>query len=313
MRVEARTLLSSLSERRPLFHSEADFQHSLAWEIQKSHPEAQVRLEVPLSGIAGRAALDIVVRLGTSVYAFELKYFKGALRTAHDGETFRLPATVARDISRYDACKDVGRLEHAVGSGQACRGFFIALSNDPGFWLSSERQGSIDEAFKIHDGRTLSGELRWTERAGAGTTKGRESAIELCGHYPLQWIEYSQIACSGCGRFRCLVVDVESGKAPTPSPDPTLRAAAPEAKSAIGSGSSTGKDGLREFLRSAMGTSVELSFAEVEAFLGTLPNSARVHRAWWSGVKSHPHAIWEHEGYRARPDLALERVCFLKV
>lgn len=311
--MDVQSLLFSLARRRPLFHSEADFQHAFAWEIQKASPKATVRLEVPLAGLAGRAALDIVVRMDKSVFAFEVKYFKGALKTVHDGETFKLPATVARDISRYDACKDVGRLEHAVGSRQADSGFFVALSNDPRFWLSSERQESIDEAFKIHDGRTLSGELVWSERAGTGTIKGREAAIRLCGRYPLRWTEYSQVAGSSCGRFRCLVVDVRSGKARIPFPDSKVGAAAPEAISASGSGSSTGKASLREFLRSTMGTSVEMTFAEVEAFLGRLPNSARVHRAWWSGVKSHPHAIWEHEGYRAWPDLDLERVCFFKV
>jgi len=34
-----------LSKERPLFHSEADFQHALAWAIHKNYPDVEVRLE----------------------------------------------------------------------------------------------------------------------------------------------------------------------------------------------------------------------------------------------------------------------------
>ena len=38
-------LMSKLRKRRPIFHSEADFQHALAWEIHLANPSHQVRLE----------------------------------------------------------------------------------------------------------------------------------------------------------------------------------------------------------------------------------------------------------------------------
>ena len=38
-------VLRSLSCQRPIFHSEADFQHALAWLIHLQHPDAIVRLE----------------------------------------------------------------------------------------------------------------------------------------------------------------------------------------------------------------------------------------------------------------------------
>jgi hypothetical protein len=37
--------LPSLSRERPIFHSEADFQHALAWHIHPRHPDTRVRLE----------------------------------------------------------------------------------------------------------------------------------------------------------------------------------------------------------------------------------------------------------------------------
>ena len=38
-------LMSDLAVERPVFHSEADFQHSLAWSIHHKIPHGQVRLE----------------------------------------------------------------------------------------------------------------------------------------------------------------------------------------------------------------------------------------------------------------------------
>lgn len=42
------SLLNQLALKRPIFHSEADFQHTLAWEVHLSHPAAEVRLERPV-------------------------------------------------------------------------------------------------------------------------------------------------------------------------------------------------------------------------------------------------------------------------
>lgn len=39
------SLLLSLAVEKPIFHSEADFQHALAWRIHTVMPDAKVRLE----------------------------------------------------------------------------------------------------------------------------------------------------------------------------------------------------------------------------------------------------------------------------
>ncbi len=41
-------ILSSLAQYRPVFHSEADFQHTFAWEIHRWSPGASVRLKSPV-------------------------------------------------------------------------------------------------------------------------------------------------------------------------------------------------------------------------------------------------------------------------
>ena len=42
---ELESTLAGLSSSRPVFHSEADFQHALAWELHHAHPDVSVRLE----------------------------------------------------------------------------------------------------------------------------------------------------------------------------------------------------------------------------------------------------------------------------
>ena len=65
------SLIEDLSLLRPVFHSEADFQHALAWHIREVMPDCQVRLEFkPFP--AERVYLDIwLPTLGTAI---ELKY-----------------------------------------------------------------------------------------------------------------------------------------------------------------------------------------------------------------------------------------------
>lgn len=44
-RLNIRSLLTVLGDSRNVFHSEADFQHALAWHIHQKMPEIQIRLE----------------------------------------------------------------------------------------------------------------------------------------------------------------------------------------------------------------------------------------------------------------------------
>ena len=66
-------LMLGLSKSRPIFHSEADFQHAFAWQIHERLPDCQVRLEYnPLPAQKKRMYLDIWVQ--SLKVATELKY-----------------------------------------------------------------------------------------------------------------------------------------------------------------------------------------------------------------------------------------------
>lgn len=186
--------LSKLAVERPIFHSEADFQFSLAWQIQKDHPGAKIRLEAtPVRN----QRVDIDVQLDGERVAVELKYWHRAHQGIHAGESFDLSDQGAQPLSRYDFLKDVARCEAYVTTGFADRALAIALTNDPMYRTPGRATDGIDAAFRIHEGRALRGQLTWATRAGAGTTRSREAPIALLGEYSCGWRRYSTLATAG--------------------------------------------------------------------------------------------------------------------
>lgn len=177
-----------------------------SWQLKLLHPQAHMRLETRL--LPGER-LDILAMIGGERIAFELKYLVHRLTVSWAGELFELPAQAAHDIRRYDFVKDVGRLERHLDHGVADQGFAILLTNEPNHWQASSRGDVADAAYRLTEGRSLTGVLGWGERAGHGTTAGREAAIALRGTYELAWRPYSVTGGEeGHREFRYLVVQV---------------------------------------------------------------------------------------------------------
>lgn len=204
--------LERLSVRRPIFHSEADFQHELAWQIRAMHPELAVRLERPFPGRTS-GAIDIVASAGELRHAIELKYLSRSCELQLAGEDFRLKQHGAQDVRRYDVCKDVERMEDFC-AGSSCSASVIVLTNDPYYWRVREPSGTCAAAFNICQNRELSGELGWAEHTGTGTKKNREKAIILRGSYRLDWRDYSDLKPRG-GRFRYLHIRISHEGSPS--------------------------------------------------------------------------------------------------
>lgn len=172
-------LLRRLAVRRPVYHSEADFQHAFAWEAHEMDPALRVRLEthpepnVRLDLLLSRTDLERHT-------AVELKYLTAGWLGDVDGERFALKNHGAQDVRAYDVVKDVGRLERFVAARQGWNGVFVAITNDPSFWrpVAHGRVTNAD-AFRIYDGVILTGQRAWGPRTGPGTMRNREAAIEL--------------------------------------------------------------------------------------------------------------------------------------
>ena len=93
--------------------------------------------------------------------------------------------------------------------GEVCQaGCAVLLTNDSAYWKVPGTRDTVDGAFRIHEGRDITGELAWAQRAGPGTVKGRESPIRLRGSYQLRWREFSMFPGKAYGLFRYLAVPV---------------------------------------------------------------------------------------------------------
>lgn len=112
--IDPDALLAALAAERGIFHSEADFQHALAWRIRIDHPDAVIRLETrPERG----THLDVLENERGHRTALELKYLADRFTGVVGGEHFDLPRQGAHDISRSDVCRDVWRLETMITDG----------------------------------------------------------------------------------------------------------------------------------------------------------------------------------------------------
>jgi hypothetical protein len=201
-------ILGELAEQRPVFHSEADFQHALAWELHRQMPDVDVRLELPRVHAGKVLHVDIWMTREDSILALELKYKTRKLSVEVRSETFNLLDQSAQDIGRYDFIKDIQRLEQLRLGAPSMVGYTVLLTNDSSYWAQPRDPYCVDAVFRIPEGRVISGTLRWDERASPGTMRGREEPLDISGAYTIQWKDYSQAWVTGYGQFRYTVVEV---------------------------------------------------------------------------------------------------------
>ena len=204
--------LRRLSVQRPVFHSEADLQLALAWEMKRCDPMMRVRLETcPAAAIH----LDIAcTRVDLGRYsAIELKYLTRSWMGKVEGEEYNLKNHRAQDIRGYDVVKDIARIEVLVNDRANADGAVIVLTNDSYYWNPPQKIPDITNAseFRIHEGAVLSGCRSWGPRTGDGTKRGRERPIVLLGTYQMHWGEYSTVEGNRASEFRLLTVSIKGG------------------------------------------------------------------------------------------------------
>jgi hypothetical protein len=206
--VDIAAVLKDLAKQRPIFHSEADFQHALAWELHRRIPEVDVRLEVPKAHAGKLLHIDIWIAHGETALALELKYKTRELSVEIGGETFNLRSQSAQDLGRYDFIKDVQRLEQLCRGRANLVGYALFLTNDSSYWRQAPDAKCADGAYRIPEGRVIRGELAWAEHAGMGTTHGRQEPLIIRGAYTIQWRDYSRPFGAAHGRFRYTALKV---------------------------------------------------------------------------------------------------------
>ena len=115
-----RAALESLCKRRPIFHSEADFQHELACELSQAG-FSRVRVECRMEGIRVDILADNV--------AIELKYAPRNFSREWNGEKFAFSRIEHDEKDIHGLRKDVERLDGLIKSGAIENGFVVLLTN----------------------------------------------------------------------------------------------------------------------------------------------------------------------------------------
>lgn len=192
-----------LASRRPVFHSESDFQFAFAQSVAALDDRIGIRLEVPQRGEHRRTYVDLVCRDGQEVSLVEFKYVTRSWSgtDGHTDEHFDLRGHEALDLARLYFIHDVTRLEGWAAQQVCGNGFAVLLTNDDRLW-DHPPPGRVtrDQGYRLHEGRTLTGSLRW------GTPEAPFAANDrnLHGSYVAHWREYSQRDPRPGGKFRWL-------------------------------------------------------------------------------------------------------------
>ena len=204
MTVDIDSLMRELAQRRPVFHSEADFQFALSRQIEVEERDYEVRLERPFR--SGRRSRRVDIWLPHEEIAVELKYFTRRMCETVGDEVFDLKDHAATDLARYRFLADVQRLEGLLrdGAGAVRTGFAVLLTNAPGMWERPSRRTN-DGAFLVYDGRKdVTGKLQWSKDGSLLI----DDEISLGGSYTMNWKDYSDVVGVENGRFRYLCLSV---------------------------------------------------------------------------------------------------------
>ncbi|BBA98409.1 hypothetical protein RVR_4576 [Actinacidiphila reveromycinica] len=208
-------VMARLRHDRPVFHSEADLQHSFARVLWELAPEVSSRLEVrqDVPDTTGRRYLDLLCIGPSARTAIEFKYrtAKWTGTAGPDQEQYALRSHSAADLARLGFVSDIARLER-FGNRPDQNGLALLITNEAGLWLPSKQNDTRDREFRLHEGRTLPNRLLW----GGGDYP--RNTRTLHGAYTLNWQPYSLQDGPG-GEFRYLAVVTD----PVPVPDLTTR------------------------------------------------------------------------------------------
>lgn len=198
----------NLKNRRKVFHSEADLQFAIGWEIDKLITNSKIRFEQPFQ----EQSIDLVYCFNKDKIAVELKYKTSKLTVSEDDEFYNLKEHAALDIGRFDVLKDISRVESFIQSGFATKGFVLFITNCSAYWLNTTYSGSQnahDKEFRLIQDREITGSLKWPDEAKVTTYgKKRINGLNIRGNYKVNWDDYSIFSNEKNGIFRFVLFEV---------------------------------------------------------------------------------------------------------
>ncbi len=206
--ISIQKLMSNLSKHRRIFHSEADFQHALAWQIHTDFPDCEIRLEYkPIS--SENMSVDIWAWIGDIQIALEVKYPAAKYINKQQDETFHLDKGGPLGTARYGFLKDIQRLEKFSGRKDTLC-FAVLLTNQQRLWEAPQRgwKQECDYQFRIHQNQWVNGHKTWAPKTSRKTRQSHPS-LDIKGRYVMRWQNYSRFRnVTKNSQFRYLAVKV---------------------------------------------------------------------------------------------------------
>ena len=206
--MDIESLLETLRTQRPIFHSERDFQCSLA-ELMRDKGYSNVNLEVPgyddLIGYIGEKnrRVDIVA---DGRVAIELKFPPAPLSVTCNGDDFHLKGSKSVIKGRYRFWKDLWRVEQLVNNGVVKTGYAITITNRD-YWSPKKKEDWLSD-FATENGRRLSGSVKLRPELGGSRkilSEMKKDIFEFKYHYEVNWATWSNFGCpSGDFRYACM-------------------------------------------------------------------------------------------------------------
>jgi hypothetical protein len=208
--------LKELAQLRPVFHSEADFQHELGCLLKsKGH---QVRLERPyylaVPNFPNRLKVELDLEVDGMV-AIELKLKTALCSMDVNGEIFNLKDHSAPNLGRFDFVDDARRVRYLVDHGPHKFGFSVLLTNSQYYWANNA-ENTMSASFDLTNGRAFQvGQiLNWNGNPGSNSVSKKRLApfAPIAVHFneTTLWNEYSERKGIVNGKFKFLVLDVNN-------------------------------------------------------------------------------------------------------
>ena len=194
-----RGALEALRKRRPIFHSEGDFQHEFANDLA-DQGLSRIRVEWPFKIGGSKNEQNKWGDIVADGVAIELKHKAGAHMLEFEGEKFSSTrSTDANVVDRREFWEDVWRIDQLVNSSNnkfLC-GFAILLTNRNKFW---EKAHNASEPF-AHNGSEV--------KEFFHEKKGEREHRTLSRVRTVHWQDWSNLETkTGKGVFRCAIVEI---------------------------------------------------------------------------------------------------------
>jgi len=208
--IDIEQTLKEMSQERPIFHSEKDFQFALAWKI-KEQENCEVRLEQNVKiNDTETISVDICVIENDKLVPIELKYKTKSFIGQINKEKFELKNQDARDQGCFDYLKDIQRIENCLISNNLEKGYAIILTNDRLYWENKTSNTNFEQ-FKVYDGRKITGSLCWKVGTSDSSKSGRDDCIKLLGNYNVLWKDYFKTTNQN-QVFRYVLIEIQRQK-----------------------------------------------------------------------------------------------------